>query len=126
MSVQLYDPALVINNKQYYVKPNTFSYIGGFGEVSVEALSGGGGAITTAHSEDVSTKVSHVKFTLDLSRTTIENVEALKNLIGLCVITVHEKDFQKVFVNMSMTNDPENAFKVNPELPVEFKGDPVI
>jgi len=122
----LYDPTVVINNRQYYFKPNTFSYIGGLGETSVEALSGGGGTITTAHSEDVSTKVSHVKGMLDLNRTNIENIEALKNLIGLCVITVHEKDFQKVFVNMSMTNDPENAFKVNPELPVEFKGNPVI
>jgi len=122
----LYDPTVVINNRQYYFKPNTFTYIAGLGETSVEALSGGGGTVTTAHSEDVSTKVSHVKGMIDVNRTNIENVEALKNLIGLCVITVHEKDFQKVFVNMSMTNDPENSFKVNPEMPVEFKGDPVL
>lgn len=126
MSITLYDPTVVINNRQYYFKPNTFSYIGGLGDVTVEALSGGGGTITTAHSEDISTKVSHVKGTIDLNRTNIENIEALKDLIGLVVITVQEADLKKVFVNMSLTNDPENMFKTSPEMAVEFKGDPVL
>jgi hypothetical protein len=125
--MSLYDPTVIINNRRYYFKPNTFSYIGGLGETTVTALSAGGGAVDTAHSVDVSTKVSHVKGTLDLNRTEVENVEALAALPkGFIVIKVTEGDFSKTFVKMSLTNDPENMFKSDSEMAIEFKGNPAL
>jgi hypothetical protein len=123
----LYDPTVIINNRRYYFKPNTFSYIGGQGVTTVTALSAGGGATDTAHSVDDATKVSHVKGTLDLKKTEAENVEALSALPkGTLFIKVTEADFSKSFKKMSLTNDPEHLFKADPELPVEFEGNPVL
>jgi len=119
----LYNPKVIINNKQIYFKPNSVTTVDGLGETSVEALSAGGGSITTAHSEDVSTKVSVVKAKLDNTTENAELIRGWKTLIGANFITVQEKDYRGVFFHMSLTTDPEKEFKNLPEVEVEFKGD---
>jgi hypothetical protein len=121
----LYDPTVIINNRRYYFKPNTVTVISGLGEVTVTALSAGGGAVDTAHSEDVSTKVGHIKGTVDLNKTNDEDIKALKALpLGSVVVKITEADYQESFVKCSVSNDPEKAFKVDSEMPIEIKGNP--
>jgi hypothetical protein len=126
MTTQLFNPEIVIQNKKIVFKANSFKLKLGQGEIKVEALSGGGGYIETAHTEDVSTKVSEFSGMLSSTTENYEFCRQLKQLVGGISITISEGDFHASLRNMSLVNDPELQFKTEPEVEFQFKGDPVL
>lgn len=122
----LYDPTIIINNRQIFIKANSGELIEGLGEVTVTALSAGGGVTKTQHAEDISTKVSHLKFKMENSDENIELKRGWKVLVGLNKITIHDKKFTGSIRNCSLTNDPNSMFNTEGEMDFEFKGDVVI
>lgn len=122
----LYNPEIVINNGQIVFKPNTVTFVLGKGETKVEALSAGGGFVETAHSVDVSTKISKFKVMVETTDENITLIRQWKEIIGNMSITISDEEFHITFRNVSMINDPEIQVKSEPEIEVELHGDPAI
>jgi hypothetical protein len=124
--IALFDPQIIINNRQMVFKPNSVTITLGKGESKVEALSAGGGFIETAYSEDVSTKISKIKGMLETTGESIGLVRGWKESLNMMSITIHDREFNGSFRNMAMVNDPEIQMKSEPSIEVEFQGDPII
>lgn len=120
------NPQVTINNGLVMIKPNSFKYVAGKGEIKVRALTGGGGSVQSIHTEDVATKVSKFMFEIavtDANRTAASN---WKDNIGANVCLATQSGMKPVVgTNMSMTNDPEWDASADGWCKIEFSGDPL-
>lgn len=122
-------PTIKVNNDVIGIRPNTFMYTPGDGEVKVRAASTGGSNATTVHTEDAESKFSVVKFSMYNTVDNIERIRDWKALIAGNSIEALQrgiaggKDFALAFKNMSVTNDPEIEASVDGDLKVEMAGD---
>lgn len=124
--IALYNPTIIINNRQIVFKPNSVTITLGKGESKQEALSGGAGFIEMAYSEDVSTKIGKLKGMLESTTENIELVRVWKELLNGLTITITDRNFTGTFRFMAMINDPEFQMKSEPEVEVEFHGAPIL
>ena len=73
--IRVTDAAVIVNDEQVAIVPNTLEYDDGFGEQSVEAASTGGGKVEPVFSNDLTTNVGMCKFDMP---ATVENIALVR------------------------------------------------
>lgn len=130
MAVRIADATVRVNNDIWYVVPGSVEYTEGQGEQSIEAASGGGGAVEQVYTNDVTTNFSMVKFDLFPSVKTLSDTKTVKSNRNNNVveITANNADgnFTRTFTQAAILNDPERKLGVDGTFPVEFKSNPAI
>ena len=132
MSLQtLSVPSVIINNETIRIVPNTFTYDGGEGEVSVRSASMGGRASETVHSVNSETFVSVITFeaflTADLDQKIAEwkgapgnnSIEAIQQPIG------GGDSVTLSFSGCSLVNRVERTASADGTVSLEWQGEPM-
>lgn len=130
-SYVLSDPTIVINNLPIAIKPNSVSYTEGFGEMQVRVQSAGGGATQSVYAQDVSTRLSMIKFAMESTETNIGLVRTWKSnssqgILNTIRIVDRATGFTRSFQSAVIENEPEIALGVDSEISLEWKGDPAV
>lgn len=130
-SYVLSDPTIVINNLSIAIKPNSVSYTEGFGEMQVRVQSAGGGATQSVYAQDVSTRLSMIKFAMESTETNIGLVRTWKSnssqgILNTIRIVDRATGFTRSFQSAVIENEPEIALGVDSEISLEWKGDPAV
>lgn len=130
-SYVLSDPTIVINNLPIAIKPNSVSYTEGFGEMQVRVQSAGGGATQSVYAQDVSTRLSMIKFAMESTETNIGLVRTWKSnssqgILNTILIVDRATGFTRSFQSAVIENEPEIALGVDSEISLEWKGDPAV
>lgn len=124
-------PAVRVNDDLIRIVPNSFSYDGGEGEITVRSGSAGSGNSETVHSENAETQFSMCKFSVFLDTDTDGNIRDWKEEIGTNVVKVDQfnvngSSFIRVFPGMSLINVVERTASADGVVELEFSGDPMI
>lgn len=120
------NPQVTINNGLVMIKPNSFKYVAGKGDIKVRTVSGGGGSVQSIHTEDVATKVSKFMFEMAVTDSNRTNASNWKDNIGTNVCLATQAGMKAVVgINMSMVNDPEWDASADGWVKIEFSGDPL-
>lgn len=122
-------PAILINNTNYSIVPNTFMYDGGEGEINVRAASGGGNNITSVHSVNAETKLSTVKFSIFLNEGVDADIATWKEAVGANVIQAIQKTATGSqtlsFDSMSLSTSVEREASADGVVALEWAGNPM-
>lgn len=130
MATQLSDVGIVVNNEPINIIPNSVKYKDGKGEQKYTALSGGGGSVTGLFSNDVSTNIGSVTFSIPVTVETADLVRIWKdrrsnNLVQVWGSTP-EGTLTRSFRQAALVND----YEVNPSsegvIEIEFKSLPAV
>jgi len=122
------NPTVTVNNVPVVPKPNSTSIVEGKGEKTVKGVSAGAGFSDIVISEDISTKISKIKFSIpsnDVNYSLVRAWQAIDLNLGN-VVTVHEDDYAAVMTGGIVINDPEKMFGVDEYFEVEFHGRPIV
>ncbi len=127
MGTLLTDPSIVINNEAIFIAPNTVAYMEGFGEGTVVNQSAGNGVIDQLESDDVSTQIGMIKFSV---YSTVENINLARSLkanrnqnaITLTATTPDGQTLTRNFAQMKLTSDYEVNLQSDGVIELEFKG----
>ena len=127
MGTLLTDPSIVINNEAIFIAPNTVAYMEGFGEDTVVNQSAGNGVIDQLESDDVSTQIGMIKFSV---YSTVENINLARSLkdnrnqnaITLTATTPDGQTLTRNFAQMKLTSDYEVNLQSDGVIELEFKG----
>ena len=126
-SFGLANPTIEINDRVIEYKPNSLSYKGGKGDLTVRHQTGGGDAGSKVITEDANSKVSMVKFTM---LTETGNTDLLNEWLEISrseggnVIRLSAQGFTRSFRRMRVTEDPEVGIGAEGEFEIDFQGDP--
>ena len=119
-------PGISVNNIPIGIVPNSFKFTMGKGETKVQAVSLGGGAVTTVHTEDAEKKIGKMSWKMYITDDVLALISVWKSLIGLNVITATQPaTAPKIGQHMSMVNDPDFEASVDGQVEVQFEGDPL-
>ena len=127
MATQLNDIAIWVNNTQVAYTADSLSSSDGFGTGDLRNAVVGGGQTEDIESDDLSSKVGMVKFSMP---STAEN-DALKrawklnkanNVVEL--IGPPGSNFSKIFTRAKVVNDPETNYSTDGNIEIEFKSRP--
>lgn len=124
-------PAVIINNDQFKIVPNSFTYDGGEGEVTVRAASNGGRSSETVHSANAESFVSVVSFDAFLTADLDQKIAEWKNAIGNNSIEVIQRPIgggdsvTLSFDGMSLVNRVERAASADGVVSLEWQGEPM-
>lgn len=124
MSIQVSDPAIIVNNDVIAVEANSVEYTEGFGEQSVRAASTGGGGVEPVFSNDVGTNISMVKFSIP---ATVDNVALARswkaglnaNVVQLAGSTA-EGRITRTFTQAAIVNDYAVPLTADGVIELEF------
>ena len=122
-------PTVIINNETLAIVPNSFSYDGGEGEVTVRAASAGGGNTTSVHSQNAETQIGKCKFDIFLTPDTDSKIAIWKEAVGANQIQVIQRADSSgdavtlSFGNMSLMNAVERAASADGVTSLEWEGD---
>lgn len=121
-------PAIIINNETYPIVPNSFTYDGGEGEITVRAASSGGGSTQSVHSQNAETQIGSCKFDVYLTTTLDRSIAQWKENIGANTIQAIQRNGsgQSVtlsFDNMSLVNAVERDAGADGVTSLEWLGD---
>ncbi len=120
-------PSVEINDEVIEIKPNSLSYKGGAGEITVRRQSAGGGAGSNVITKDAESEVAMVKFSLISTASNAARVEQwgrLSEELNGVVIRLTDAGLTKVFRQARLTTDPEIAIGADADYEVVFEGDP--
>lgn len=120
------NPTVLVNNVPIAIIPNSMTFTEGLGEQNVEPQSAGGNQISTVYSEDVSTRLSTVKFSLANTEQNILQAREWKLNGNNNAIVITGTSFTRTFTNMASTSDYEIGLGSDTNIDLEFKGDPGI
>jgi hypothetical protein len=123
----LTNPVVRIQNVIVTIKPASLSFDIGKGEKKVSGVSVGGGASGIAVSDDVSTRVGKIKFSLFTTAENIARFRAWKsqaNSVGN-TISLTEGNTHIVGKYMQVVNSPDMAVGVDESFEIEFEGLPL-
>lgn len=123
-------PTVIINNETISIVPNSFTYDGGEGEITVRAASAGGGNTTSVHSQNAETQISKCKFDLFLTPGIDQYIASWKENIGSNSIQVIQRapggngdSVTLSFDNMSLMNAVERQASADGVTSLEWMGD---
>lgn len=121
-------PTVIINNETIAIVPNSFTYDGGEGEVTVRAASAGGGNTTSVHSQNAETQIGKCKFDIFLTPGVDQYIAAWKENVGSNSIQVIQRaaggdSVTLSFDNMSLTNAVERQASADGVTSLEWQGD---
>lgn len=121
------DPQIRINNETYQIVPNTLKVDLGLGDSKVMMQSAGNGDVSQVYSEDVTSKVGKVTFSIF---ATAEQVAAIRGLkanknTNYLSITDAESELTLVMKNAALVKTPEINFASEGQIELEFQGNPV-
>ena len=129
MSTQLNDITILVNDNQVAYDADSLSWKDGLGEYSMRSAVVGGGQTERVFSEDLSTKMGMVKFTMP----SIPENETLKrawkvnkdqNVIEL--VGPNGTNFAKVFQGAALLEDPETSAATDGSISIEFTSEPAV
>lgn len=124
---QLNDIIILVNDEQIAYEADSLSWKDGLGEFNVRNAVVGGGQTEQIFSQNLTSKKGMVKFTMP---TTIEN-EKLKrkwkvnrnnNVVEL--VGPSGTDFNKIFTQAVIINDPESNAATDGNIEIEFESNP--
>lgn len=124
MARKLVNPSVVWNNTPLAIVPNSFEFTEGFGEQKVEAQSAGGNSISVVVSQDVSTALSMLKFSLYPTEENVTNARQMKANFDGNVFTASEGTFSRTFLSAVCTTDYSVMLKADGTIDLEFKSLP--
>ena len=120
------NPQITINNNPVAIKPNSFKYKAGKGEVKVRATATGGGSSVSIHTVDTATRVSTFEFALAVTDDNRGNASTWKDNIGANTCLASQTGLKPVVgINMSLTNEPDFEASADGWVTVTFQGDPI-
>jgi len=118
-------PAIVVNNENVKIKPNSFSYTEGFGEYIKRTESAGGGSVVTVAARNMENAKSMIKFTIEPTADNVERVRLWKSNFDSNSIQASGHDgFTRNFSKALITNEPEIALSADGEIALEWESDP--
>lgn len=123
---RLANPQVLINNNPIAIVANSLTFKEGLGEQNVTIQSAGGNHIETVYSEDVSTRMSMVKFDLASTEQNIELIRNWKLARNENAIVVTGTEFTRTFTNMALITDYEVGLGNDSVISLEFHGDPAV
>lgn len=131
MAVQkaLSNATIIIDDDVISIIPDTLKYNIGRGEKKVRSLSSGGNSIDLVISEDATTKLGKVMFSMPSTTETEDLVDAwdAKYASGEgCTIQISDAANTKSFRRMFLVNNPETDASSEGVIEIEFTGQPII
>jgi len=126
----LTDASIEVDDEAMPIMGNTIIFTEGLGTSTLIAASQGG-KIVMIPSEDISTKVSSIKFSVPCSGEMIDKTRDIKvagfgRVIRLSGTDAAGRRLGRTFKGGLMTNDPEKAIQAEGAIPVEFNAAPAI
>jgi len=126
----LVDASVSIDDEAFPVKGNTLSFTEGLGESSVEAATQGGKTILIV-SQDVTTRVSMVKFEVPTSIDMMNKTRDIAAKGAGRTVRVSGSDpagnrLGRTFKSAIMVTDPEKSIQNEGSIPLEFKAAPAV
>ena len=115
--------AVVINNVNFPVKPNSIMYKDGFGEYKVRTASAGGDKTETIFTKDIETARGMIKAVLYTTAANAAEARKLKSNEDTNVVQLVDAGFSRTFNRATLINDPEIAIGVEGEFEVSFESD---
>lgn len=117
-------PTLIINNDIIAYVPNSLTHKMGHGEITQRVATTGGEAVKFVISEDVSTKIGTVKFSLYNTQSSIDLINNWKIMskTGDVAITVNQDAISADYSEMVMINDPDLDTGFDSEIEIEMHG----
>lgn len=121
-------PTVIVNDETIAIVPNSFTYDGGEGEVTVRAASAGGGNTTSVHSQNAETQIGKCKFDVFLVPGLDSYIAVWKENVGANRIQVIQRapggdSVTLSFDNMSLMNAVERTASADGVTSLEFEGD---
>ncbi len=115
-----------VNDEIISNKSNSVEVKHGFGEVSIDSQSVGGGGSEIITTRDGETRVAVVKITVRTTAISSKLLASWDQNFGSNVVRVsdQESDFSFVMTNASVANDPAMSMGSDGNIEVEFKGSP--
>ena len=128
--ITLVDASVEIDDEAFPIKGNTLSFTEGLGESSVESAIQGGKPILIV-SQDVTTRVSTVKFEVPTSVDMINKSRDIAAKGAGRTVRVSGTDpagnrLGRTFKSAIMVTDPEKSIQNEGSIPLEFKAAPAI
>lgn len=123
----LANPTLEINDQVVPYKPNSLTFKGGSGDITVRPQSAGGASVENVITQDIETRKSMIKFTLLAETGNMDLIDDFSQLsIGAAgvVIRLSAPSFTRTFRGMRLIADPERSIGAEGEAELEFHGDP--
>lgn len=122
----LANPILVIDNETIEIRPDTFRYKTGAGDLSVRTQQAGN-RVTTVKNVNATTQMSMVGFELN---TTAANIARVKRWLAArptgVAIQAFDEDNSEAFNGMCIVGEPEISGGSEGIIPIEFQGDPIV
>ena len=126
---RLSTPKINLNNEEISIVPNSLVYDGGEVEITVTAVTKGGGKTESIHSENAENAVGMVKFEMPTTSDIDEKIAEWKEQIAGNVIKLTERVGVKIktitFKGMSLVNKVERGVGSEGKVELEFKGDQI-
>lgn len=122
----LFSPTVEVNDEVIEIKPNSLSYKEGFGETKLRVVSSGGNQTRQIATEDISTKMGMVKFTVIVDLDTPDKIRSWQALSDGNVVRFSDSGVTRTFQMATIVNDPEVALGVDAEVEVEFSSRPAV
>lgn len=124
-------PFVIVNGNKIKIITGSLVYDDGEGEVTVRAVSSGGGGGDTVHTINAESKFSIVKFDLAVTTENDQLVKIWKNNVAANTVEFGQRfsdgtAVAKNYAGMSVVNRLERAASPDGVLSVEFQGDPAI
>ena len=129
MSYQAFStPQIIINNETIAIVPNSLTYDGGEGEITVRAASTGGGSAVSVHTFNAESMISKVKFEIYVTADADKKIAKWKSNIGSNVIQFSDQlangeVLARSFSGMSVTNAVERGPAADGKISIEWSGD---
>lgn len=123
---KLVDATLILDNNVVGYVPNSLSFTEGLGTQKLRTQTAGAGSIQHVLTEDVSTRVSTVKFSLE---PTVDNVALIRSIKADQtghVITISQQGFTRTITGAVLTNDFEVKLGMDDVIAVEFHGNSAV
>ncbi len=119
-------PGISVNNTPIGIVPNSFKFTLGKGEINVRAVSTGGGASESVHTEDAEMKIGKMSWEMYNTSETQEFISGWKSNIGTNFVSGQQPGTPPLSGgSMSMVNDPDFEASADGVVAVEFEGDPL-
>ena len=120
------NPFLEINDVKISVYGNPIVYDNGLPDISVTAISAGGGPVETVHGVDVTTAKGMIKFKMASTKETDDFLSVWKALVGANVIKFYEDDLVKTMLGASFSQGREIELNASEGgIEITFEGDPM-
>lgn len=126
----LYNPIVYIEDVPIKFEPNSLTYNDGFGEYKKRARAGGGGAVDTVFSKDITTAIGKVKFNVYPTKDSAELIRLWKSLADNITITITDSDesgdllISRTFKFAALVNDPTVNIGSDTTVELNFESDP--